>query len=230
MNTLVDVQSAAPSASSSKQVEFATALRRLEEGNRRFVQDLRSLSSLTSAAQRAALAAGQSPFAVILSCADSRVPSEMVFDQGIGDLFVVRVAGNVVAPSLVGSVEYAVDTFGTELVVVMGHTGCGAVKATLDYLERPAVGSKNVHDIVDRIRPAVQPLLSSGLDKAGLMSAATRANVRASAAHLRSGSSLLEERIRAGKLLVVGAEYSLETGVVDMFDGVPEELQTRIEN
>ena len=214
-----------PVPATSKQVDFATALRRLQDGNRRFVQDLRSIASLTTSAQRAALAAGQSPFAVILSCADSRVPSEMVFDQGLGDLFVVRVAGNVVAPSLVGSVEYAVDTFGTELVVVMGHTGCGAVKATLDYLERPAVGSKNVLDIVERIRPSVEPLVSTSTDKSALMSAATRANVRASAAQLRSGSPLFEERIAAGKLLIVGAEYSLESGEVDMFDGVPEKLR-----
>jgi carbonic anhydrase len=151
----------------------------------------------------------------------------MVFDQGLGDLFVVRVAGNVVAPSLVGSIEYAVETFGTELVVVMGHTGCGAVKATLEYLERPSVGSKNVLDIVERIRPAIEPLVSASSDKGALMSAATRANVRASAAQLRSSSSLLEERIRSGRLLVVGAEYSLESGVVDMFDGVPETLRAR---
>ena len=222
MNTLANTQISAPSnTAASKQVDFATALQRLQDGNRRFVQDLRSIASLTTSAQRAALAAGQSPFAVILSCADSRVPSEMVFDQGLGDLFVVRVAGNVVAPSLVGSIEYAVETFGTQLVVVMGHTGCGAVKATLDHLEAPAVGSKNVLDIVERIRPAVAPLVSSCSDRSSLMSAATRANVRASAAQLRSGSPLLQERISAGHLVVVGAEYSLETGVVDMFDGVP---------
>jgi carbonic anhydrase len=229
MNIVANAQTTAQ-PSSTKQVDFATAFKRLQDGNRRFVQDLRSIASLTTSAKRASLAAGQSPFAVILSCADSRVPSEMVFDQGLGDLFVVRVAGNVVAPSLVGSVEYAVDTFGTELVVVMGHTGCGAVKATLDYLERPAVGSKNVHDIVERIRPAVEPLVSSSTDRSALMSAATRANVRASAAHLRSGSSLLEERIRSGNLLVVGAEYSLESGVVDMFDGVPDALHAHTEN
>ncbi len=222
MNTLVNTKINAPSnTASSKQVDFATALSRLQDGNRRFVSDLRSIASLTTSAQRAALASGQSPFAVILSCADSRVPSEMVFDQGLGDLFVVRVAGNVVAPSLVGSIEYAVETFGTQLVVVMGHTGCGAVKATLDYLETPAVGSKNVLDIVERIRPAVAPLVSSGGDRSTLMSAATRANVRASAAQLRSGSPLLQQRISAGQLVIVGAEYSLESGVVDMFDGVP---------
>ena len=225
MNTLANVLPSTSTTDAPKQVDFATALHRLEEGNRRFVQDVRSIASLTTSAQRAALAAGQSPFAVILSCADSRVPSEMVFDQGLGDLFVVRVAGNVVAPSLVGSIEYAVETFGTELVVVMGHTGCGAVKATLDYLERPTVGSKNVLDIVERIRPSVEPLVSASTDKSALMSAATRANVRASAAQLRSGSPLFEERIAAGKLLIVGAEYSLETGVVDMFDGMPEKLR-----
>lgn len=224
-NTVVNDPSVGSVSGTSKQVDFATALHRLQEGNRRFVQDVRSIASLTTSAQRAALAAGQSPFAVILSCADSRVPSEMVFDQGLGDLFVVRVAGNVVAPSLVGSIEYAVETFGVQLVVVMGHTGCGAVKATLDHLERPAVGSKNVLDIVERIRPAVAPLVSSSTDRGALMSAATRANVRASAAQLRTGSPLLAERLESSRLLVVGAEYSLETGAVDMFDGVPEALR-----
>ncbi|HVH41278.1 MAG TPA: carbonic anhydrase [Labilithrix sp.] len=224
MNTPTN-HDAVPQSSSPKQIDFATALQRLRDGNRRFVQDVRSIAALATTAQRAALASAQSPFAVILSCADSRVPSEMVFDQGLGSLFVVRVAGNIVAPSLVGSIEYAVDTFGVQLVVVMGHTSCGAVKATLDYLEHPAVGSKNVLDIVERIRPAVAPLVSSCSDHNALLSAATRANVRASASQLRSGSPLLKSQLEAGRLLVVGAEYSLETGVVDMFDGVPASLR-----
>lgn len=225
MNTITNsVPTALSVPNGSKPVDFATALQRLKDGNARFVQDVRSIASLATSAQRAALVAAQSPFAVILSCADSRVPSEMVFDQGLGSLFVVRVAGNIVAPSIVGSIEYAVETFGAELVVVMGHTRCGAVKATLDHLERPAVGSKNVLDIVERIRPAIAPLLSSCSDRGALLPAATRANVRASASQLRSRSPILEQRIRAGRLLVVGAEYSLETGMVDMFDGVPDSL------
>jgi len=227
MNTPVNAgSSTSPSLpTASKPVDFVTALERLQAGNRRFVEDVRSIASLGTSAQRAALASAQSPFAAILSCADSRVPSEMVFDQGLGDLFVVRVAGNVVAPSLVGSIEYAVEAFGVQLVVVMGHTSCGAVKATLDYLERASVGSENVLDIVERIRPAVASLVATSSDRRTLLSAATRANVRASVTQLRSVSPMLEERIAAGKLLVVGAEYSLETGVVDMFEGVPEDLR-----
>jgi carbonic anhydrase len=203
-----------------KQIDFVTALSRLEQGNRRFVDDVRSIAALATTAQRSALASAQLPFAAILSCSDSRVPSEMVFDQGLGSLFVVRVAGNIVAPSLIGSIEYAVDAFDLELVIVMGHTNCGAVKATLDHLEHSQVGSKNVLDIVERIKPAIAPLVSSFGDRESLLSAATRANVRASASQLRTVSPLIKERMEAERLLVVGAEYSLETGVVDMFDGL----------
>jgi carbonic anhydrase len=206
-----------------RRVSFEEALRRLREGNDRFVNDLRSIAALATSARRAALAAAQSPFAVILSCSDSRVPAEIIFDQGLGDLFVVRVAGNVVAPSLVGSVEFAVDAFGVELVVVMGHTGCGAVKATLQALEKPdTVRTANLHDIVERIRPAVAPLVSLERDPNALLSLATRANVRASANQLRHGSRILEDAIARGSLRVVGAEYSLETGRVDFFDGVDD--------
>ena len=175
--------------------------------------------------RREAVAAGQEPFAVVLGCSDSRVPAEIVFDQGLGDLFVIRVAGNIVAPSLVGSVEFAAETFGTRLVVVLGHSSCGAVQATVDALERPAGGgSPNLRSIVDRIRPAVAPLFETELRhvRDALVRRAVRANVRASAHHLRHGSELLERLIARDGLLVVGAEYSLETGVVEFFDGVPE--------
>lgn len=203
----------------NRPLSAAAALAALKEGNRRFLQNVRSIDALTSQAKRESLAEGQYPNAVILSCSDSRVPSEIVFDCGLGDLFVVRVAGNVCAPSLVGSVEFAAATFGTQLVVVMGHTKCGAVKATVDALTqgRDAL-SPNIGDIVERIRPAVVPLLGRGLDAAGLMREATRANVLHAADHLRHGSRVLEQRIAEGKLVVVGAEYSLETGAVDFFD------------
>lgn len=194
------------------------ALARLKEGNERFVKNVRSIDALSSQARRADLVNGQMPFAIVLSCSDSRAPSELLFDCGLGDLFVVRVAGNIVAPSLVGSVEFAAATFGTELVVVMGHTRCGAVKATVDALTMGAAApSANVKDIVERIAPAVYPL-AENLKGEELLQAATRANVRASANHLRHGSRILEERVAAGRLLVVGAEYALETGVVDFFD------------
>ena len=199
------------------------ALHRLMEGNQRFATDVRSLASLTSHTRRGNLAAGQEPFAIILGCSDSRVPAETVFDQGLGDLFVIRVAGNIVAPSQVGSVEFAAARFGTRLVVVMGHSQCGAVLATLEELQRPTENqSLNLRSIVDRVRPSVQPLLSlHSQNMEQLVSLAVRANVRVSANQLRHGSEILERLIAKEGLVVVGAEYSLETGIVDFFDGLP---------
>ena len=199
------------------------ALERLRDGNRRFAADLRN-DTLASQARRSELTAGQEPFAIILGCSDSRVPAEIVFDQGLGDLFVIRVAGNIVAPSQIGSVEYAAERFGTRLVVVLGHSQCGAVQATLEELTRPREKqSRNLASIVDRIRPSVEPLLAIGREREpdALIEQAIRSNVRVSANHLRHGSEVLEELIQTHELLVVGAEYSLETGVVDFFDGVP---------
>lgn len=201
------------------------ALQRLIEGNRRFVTDIRHGRSAAGAqARRNELVAGQEPFAIILGCSDSRVPAEIVFDQHLGDLFVIRVAGNIVAPSQVGSVEFAADRYHTRLVVVLGHSMCGAVQATLEELERPTENrSPNLRSIVDRIRPSVEGLLDtvSSPDRERLMRQAVRANIRASADHLRHGSQLLEKLIQDEGLMVVGAEYSLETGVVDFFDGLP---------
>jgi len=201
------------------------ALERLQEGNRRFVSGVRSVETLMSSARRTELVADQKPFAIILGCSDSRVPAEMVFDQGLGDLFVIRVAGNIVAPSQIGSVEFAAEWFGTRLVVVLGHSWCGAVSATLEELTHQAKHrSQNLRSIVDRVRPSVEPLLATELrqDPDALMHQAVRANIRASANHLRHGSEVLEQLILQDRLLIVGAEYSLETGVVDFFDGVPE--------
>jgi carbonic anhydrase len=201
------------------------ALRRLREGNLRFQAGVRT-GELTSPTRRIELTSGQEPLAVILGCSDSRVPAEFVFDQGLGDLFVIRVAGNIVAPSQVGSVEFAAGRFGTPLVVVLGHSQCGAVTATLEEIQRATVPtSHNVRSIVDRIRPSVEPLLTTELrnDPEALIRHAVRANIRVSADHLRHGSDVLEHLIRKGELLVVGAEYSLETGAVDFFDGVPPE-------
>lgn len=200
------------------------ALNRLREGNARFADDLSSLASLPSRSRREALAEGQEPFAIILGCSDSRVPAEIVFDQGLGDLFVIRVAGNIVASSQVGSVEFAAEKFGTRLVVVLGHSRCGAVEATLEQLSRPTgTQSRNLRSIVDRVRPSVDALLATELrhDPAALVRDAVRANVRVSANQLRHGSEILESLIEKNGLLVVGAEYSLESGVVDFFDGVP---------
>jgi carbonic anhydrase len=201
------------------------ALERLQEGNRRFVVEVRNRETFTGQARRSELVAGQEPFAIILGCSDSRVPAEIVFDQGLGDLFVIRVAGNIVAPSQIGSVEFAAARFGTRLVVVLGHSHCGAVLATLEELRRPTERqSPNLRSIVDRVRPSVAGLLATELrhDPDALLQAAVRANVRHSVNHLRHGTEILEQLIRSDGLLVVGAEYSLETGLVDFFDGMPD--------
>jgi carbonic anhydrase len=200
------------------------ALARLRAGNQRFVHEEGRCDTLTNETRRRQLAAGQNPFAIILGCSDSRVPAEIVFDQGLGDLFVIRVAGNVVAPSQIGSVEFAAARYGSPLVVVLGHSECGAVLATLEELGRPSRDqSRNLRSIVDRIRPSVEALLATGAGHhpETLVQRAVRANIRVSADHLRHGSEVLEQLILKDELLVVGAEYSLETGVVDFFDGVP---------
>jgi carbonic anhydrase len=205
-------------------IPAAEALQRLQEGNRRFAAGFGGKDGVRSRDRRAELVAGQEPFAIVLGCSDSRVPGEIVFDQGLGDLFVIRVAGNIVAPSQVGSVEFAAEAFATRLVVVLGHSKCGAIAATLDALQRPeSGGSRNLRSIVDRIRPSVAGLMSTELakDPEGLVHEAMRANVRVAANQLRHGSEILERLIEREGLLVVGAEYSLETGKVEFFDGLP---------
>jgi carbonic anhydrase len=200
------------------------ALTRLRDGNRRFVEG-RPFAPGLDPARRAALVDGQEPFAIVLGCSDSRVPAEIVFDQGLGDLFVIRVAGNIVAPSQVGSVEFAAAAFGTRLVVVVGHSQCGAVTAALDeVLGRTRAATRSLRSIVERVRPPIEALVSGRErdDRAALLRDAVRANVRAAAHHLRHGSELLEQMIRHDGLRVVGAEYALESGVVTFFDGVPE--------
>ncbi|MBW2540947.1 MAG: carbonic anhydrase [Deltaproteobacteria bacterium] len=197
------------------------ALDRLREGNRRFVTGTQIRDTNPGHSPPEELAKGQEPFAIILGCSDSRVPAEIVFDQGLGDLFVIRVAGNIVAPSQVGSVEFAAARFGTRLVVVLGHSQCGAISATLEELQRPTENqSINLRSIVDRVRPSVESLLQSRLegDPEALVERAVRANVGVSVNHLRHGSEILEQLIRDEGLRVVGAEYSLETGEVDFFD------------
>ena len=197
------------------------ALERLRAGNKRFVANVRSAESISNAARRAELAVAQQPFAIVLGCSDSRVPVEIVFDQGLGDLFVIRVAGNIVAPSLIGSVEFAAAQFGTRLVVVLGHSQCGAIMVTLEELKQPAANqSPNLKSIVDRIRPAVQDLLPGrpGDDEAFLVRRAVRSNIIASVRQLRHGSAIVEDLIASRGLIVIGAEYSLETGVVEFLE------------
>jgi carbonic anhydrase len=185
-----------------------------------------SIGALTTQTRRSEVAAGQEPFAIILGCSDSRVPAEIVFDQGLGDLFVIRIAGNIVAASQIGSVEFAAERYGTRLVVVLGHSRCGAILATIEQLARPMESqSRNLRSIVDRVRTSVEALMATELrhDPEALVRHAVRANVRVSAHYLRHGSAVLEHLIQQGGLHVVGAEYSLETGVVEFYDEVPED-------
>ena len=199
------------------------ALQRLQEGNKRFVSGVRSIDSLVKQMQRQDFVDGQAPFAIILGCSDSRVPAELVFDQGLGDLFVIRVAGNIVAPSQVGSVEFATSQFGTPLVVVLGHSMCGVVMATVEEIKRPSdQTSSNVLSIVSRIRPSVELLLETDLhdDPEHLLKTAIRSNILASTNSLRHGSQMLEQLILEDRLAIVAAEYSLETGVVEFFNDI----------
>jgi carbonic anhydrase len=201
-------------------ISAADALARLREGNRRFVDGQPTTPPLSSF-ERRALVTDQAPFAIILGCSDSRVPAELVFDQGFGDLFVIRVAGNIVAPSQVGSVEFAASKFGTKLVVVMGHSGCGAITAAVEeLLDGATTQSRNLRSIVDRVRPSVQSVIAGwrDVDRTTLIREAVRANVRASVDHLRHGSELLETLIHNDGLVIVGAKYSLDTGIVTFLE------------
>jgi carbonic anhydrase len=197
------------------------ALERLRDGNRRFASSIGRGEAPTDHSRRAELAQGQQPFAIVLGCSDSRVPAEIVFDQGLGELFVIRVAGNIVAPSQIGSVEFAASRYGTRLVVVLGHSQCGAILATIEELQRPVENqSRNLRAIVDRVRPSVEVLMKTELrhDHNALVQQAVRSNVGVSVSHLRHGSALLEQLIEKEGLMIIGAEYSLETGIVEFFD------------
>src|SRR5438045_6930766 len=200
------------------------ALHKLKQGNARFLSNVRGAEPILSQVRRADFVRGQNPFAVVLGCSDSRAPAEIIFDQGLGDLFVIRVAGNVVAPAQIGSVEFAVERFATPLVVVIGHTSCGGVGATLDVLQgRAPPGSRGLMSIVDRIRPAIESLLQTDLASHpdALMRAAIRANVRASVNQLRHGSEIIERVIAHRGWAVGGAVYELATGEVEFVDGTP---------
>ena len=197
-------------------ITASEALERLRQGNQRFVANtMESSSPLPDGT-----VPEQQPFAIILSCSDARVPAEMIFDHGLGDLFVIRVAGNIVTPSQLGSIEFAAEKFGTRLVVVMGHSHCGAIAATLQELQQPkGVASPNLASIIDQIRPAIEPLKANpeGLDPAALQQEAMRANVHASVDQLHRGSALLESLAQNDGLKIIGAAYSIETGIVTFF-------------
>jgi carbonic anhydrase len=197
------------------------ALERLKSGNQRYVEGKTQYTELVNEQRRNNLVEGQNPWAIVLGCSDSRAPAEILFDHGLGDLFVIRVAGNIVAPSQVGSIEFAVESYDTPLVVVLGHTHCGAIQATLDSLRNPeATHSHNLTSIVSRIRPSLETLVETDLvnNPEELAKYAVRANIRASVNQIRYSSPILEQRVQSDQLQVVGAQYSLETGVVDFLD------------
>jgi len=201
------------------------ALKALKSGNSRFVENVRSVEYTGTQANPQDHASSQQPFAIIVGCSDSRVPAETIFDQDLGSLFVVRIAGNIVSTSQLGSVEFAVQQFGSPLIVVLGHSNCGAVAATINQLNNPNDSlTPSVSAIVEHVSPAVKPLLQSAVkdDHDALLARAVRANVELGTNTLRNESTILKEYAAQGKLSVVGAEYSLDTGEVDFFDGVPE--------
>ena len=204
-------------------ISAAEALQQLKEGNQRFVNGGRVAEDLSNHERRSEVMEGHEPFAIVLGCSDARVPLEIVFDHGLGDLFVIRVAGNIVAPSQVGSIEFAAERYGTRLVVVLGHSNCAAIEATVEELESlDEIHSPNLASIVDRIRPSVEPLFANGSGRDELLHDAMLANVRASVDQLRHGSAILENLVQNHDLQILGAEYSIETGQVDFLENAPE--------
>lgn len=197
-----------------------TALSKLIEGNRRYVDRTSNNKDLVLTISNEQMSNAQKPFAIILGCSDSRVPAELVFHRGVGDLFVIRVAGNIVAPSQIGSIEFACQQFGTELVVVLGHSKCGAISATVDaLLGDPDDISPNIATIVDRVTPAVHPLVESGEypNQDELLNQATRANIDQSVSALKLRSKILRGLVRKDKLKIVGAQYDISSGVVEFY-------------
>jgi len=200
------------------------ALKSLQEGNRRFTEDINGNDIETNSAQRSALVEKQEPIAIILGCADARVPAEIVFDQNLGDLFVVRVAGNIAKASQIGSIEYAVAHLGTRLIVVLGHSSCGAVAATVDAVvsSSPAL-SPGLDSLISTITPAVKTVMANNtnLDTETLIARSIQENVRNSVKELQANSEILKDILINDDLLILGAEYNLETGAVNFFDGMP---------
>ncbi len=199
--------------------ETQEALDRLKGGNRRFVSGEADIRDLTCPERRKEVSKSQKPFAIILGCSDSRAPAEVLFDHGLGDLFVIRVAGNVVSKTQIGSIEFAAQEFGARLVVVLGHSNCGAIGAAILELERQLdEPSENIHSIVDRIVPAIKPVFEQNHIRENpeeLYRESVRANVRASVEQLKTGSQKLESLIEKDGMRIVGAEYSLDTGIVE---------------
>ncbi|PJE79859.1 Carbonic anhydrase 2 [invertebrate metagenome] len=192
------------------------ALHVLKEGNQRFISGNNTHIRQTPE-QRQELAKGQHPFAVILACSDSRVPVEQIFDQPAGSIFVVRVAGNIAAPTQIGSIEFALTQFDSPLIIVMGHTNCGGIQSAIDVIMNPQQPlSPNLRAITDRIIPSIEPMVKS-LDhnhRKELVANAVKENVRVAVKHLQHNSATIEERIRHNQVCILGAEFSQATGKV----------------
>ena len=190
------------------------SLLKLLEGNKRFISGQLTTKDC-SAEKRQELTKGQHPFAIVLSCSDSRVPAEIVFDQGLGDIFVVRVAGNVVDPTTLGSIEYGAEHLNAPLLIILGHEQCGAVAATLDAKGKP---EGNIGAILKKIMPAVKTAKAAKKDRAETLQIAIQENVRNTYRDIMKNSKIVPEMVHEGKLKVIGAEYYLGTGKVEIID------------
>ena len=189
----------------------AEAISKLKEGNGRYTSgNLQHPGQTTE--RRTELAKTQHPFAAIVSCSDSRVPPEIVFDQGLGDLFVVRVAGNVINDEGMGSIEYTVDHLGTRLILVLGHQSCGAVKAARETIAAKGKAPGHIESLVRAIKPAVEATAKDDLD------ATIKANVKNVVQALRSSTPILKAKVDSGEIQVIGGYYSLDTGAVTFLD------------
>lgn len=202
------------------------ALQKLMEGNKRYVENQQTGSKLCDATSRAALAKSQKPYAIILSCSDSRVPPEVIFDKGLGEIFVVRVAGNVPDPVVLGSIEYAAEHLGSPLIMVLGHERCGAVKATVDSKGK-STGSANIDAIVKTVSPAMKDAAKdceackgaakcSETKKSEFTECVADSNAKRVAAGLTARSKILKHLKDAKKISIVAAKYDLDDGVVTL--------------
>jgi len=192
------------------------ALEILKEGNERFVQNLKANRDLLS--QVNDTRAGQWPFAVILSCIDSRTSAELIFDQGLGDVFSVRIAGNFANQDILGSMEFGCNVAGSKLVVVLGHSKCGALKGGLDAAAIREMGMDNLTHLVDHFNPIIEEIINEGEERSSknddLLERLNVQNVKQTIADIRSQSSTLNQLEKDGKIKIVGANYNVETGVV----------------
>ena len=190
------------------------AMQKLMDGNKRFVSGTLAQKDL-GAKKREELAKGQKPFATVLTCSDSRVPPELLFDQGLGDIFVVRVAGNVVDPIALGSIEYAAEHLGSPLVLILGHSKCGAVKATLESKGKP---EGNIGAIVKKIMPAVDAAKKKGGTQDEILETAIKENVKNVYADVMKNSKIIPHLVEEGKLMIVAGEYDITTGKIEMIE------------